>query len=172
MSIGIGTARTCSAACLRQVTAYNPYMGAYEQLSPRRQSFVDGVLDGLTYAEAYRQAGYNSNYSDQNGSRLARTDAVRSAIAQRREVLAKRSEFTADRLVDELLTNLYQAREARQLSAANRALELLSRHLGLFTERSASFNVNVDARVTDELSVTELRHLVSRWREAGVPPRG
>jgi len=147
-------------------------MGAYEQLSPRRQSFVDGVLEGLTYAEAYRQAGYDSNYSDQNGSRLARTDAVRSAIAQRREVVAKLSEFTADRLVHELLTNLHQAREARQLSAANKALELLSRQLGLLTERSASLNVNVRTRVTDELSVPELRKLVSSWREAGDPPRG
>jgi phage terminase small subunit len=147
-------------------------MGAYEQLSPRRQTFVDGVLEGMTYAEAYRQAGYDSNYSDQNGSRLARTDAVRSAIAQRREVVAKRSEFTADRLVHELLTNLNQARDAGQLSAANRALELLSRHLGFVTERSASLNVAVDTRVTDDLSITELRELVSRWREAGVPPRG
>jgi phage terminase small subunit len=147
-------------------------MGTFEQLSPRRQMFVDGVLDGMTYAEAYRQAGYASNYSDQNGSRLARTDAVRAAIVQRREAVAKRSEFTADRLVHELLTNLDQAREARQLSAANRALELLSRHLGLFTELTTALNVNVDTRVTDDLSVPELRELVARWREAGVPPRG
>jgi hypothetical protein len=48
----------------------------------------------------------------------------------------------------------------------------LSRHLGFVTERSASLNVTVDTRVTDDLSITELRELVSRWREAGVPPRG
>jgi hypothetical protein len=145
-------------------------MGAYEQLSPRRQAFVDGVLDGLTFAAAYRQAGYDSNYSDQNGSRLARTDAVRSAITQRREVVAKLSEFTADRLVHELITNLHEAREARQYSAANRALELLSRHIGLDAPALPAAPSGVTFTAT--LSVAELRGVVEvlRLKQAGVLP--
>ena len=145
-------------------------MGTYELLSPRRQTFVDGVLEGLTYAEAYRQAGYNSNYSDQNGSRLARTDAVRAAISQRREVAAKLIAWDRDRVTREWLANLELARAAGAHAPANTALAALVHHIGLDAPALPAAPSPNGITLTAKLSVEELRGVVEvlRLKEAGV----
>ena len=66
--------------------------------------------------------------------RLRQHPKVSLRITQLQNALAERRAWDRDRLVDELETNLQGARQHKQMSAANGALQLIGKATGLLTD--------------------------------------
>ena len=110
------------------------------KLTSKQEHFAQLVASGSAYSEAYRQAYDVSPDASPvtayvNSSKLTKHTKVALRIQELRQVtetaLAAQRLWTTDRLVDEAEVNLDGAREGKQFSSANRALELIGRLTGL-----------------------------------------
>jgi hypothetical protein len=141
---------------------------AYQTLNPRQKTFIEGITAGMSQAQAYRAAGYSDKGATASASRMLAKANVAKALAERKKPHAIAIAWDRDRLTTELLTNLTLARELGQMSAANRAAELLAKHLGLLEQPQAPAALGAGVTLTASLSVAELRHVVGAMRD-GVP---
>lgn len=121
-------------------------------LTPKQQRFVDEYPIDLDPGAAYRRAGYkvNSNKAASNcGLRLLENVGIAAAIMAAREAMSKRTEITQDYVLKRLRENVERAMQAEAVvdregkvtgeyqyagAVANKALELLGKHLGMFKE--------------------------------------
>lgn len=71
-------------------------------LTPKQQRFVREYLIDLNASAAYRRAGYTSGNADVNGPRLLGKARVKEALRGAMEKRSKRTEITADRVLEEL----------------------------------------------------------------------
>jgi phage terminase small subunit len=121
-------------------------------LNERQQRFVVEYLIDLNASAAYRRAGYHTSgaAADNSASRLMRDARVKAAIA---EGLARRSAeagLSQQWVLDRLRENHARAMQTIPVldshggptgtyryegAVANRALELLGKHLGMFGDR-------------------------------------
>lgn len=140
---------------------------------PRQERFAQLVANGRTNKDAYMEAGYNvtPQSATAQGSKMRRKPAVAERIAElmneyavaseeRRKAWAEGGELMADfdpRKVDkdyllrEAAMNLSMARDAHNIVAANKALELMGRLAGVFGKDSGdddSSAKNVDPQRT------------------------
>ena len=115
------------------------------RLSPKQQAFVQAIVKGATYAQAYRIAKFDGSrqmsdtVASSNASRMLRTDVnVQSAIKMSREELRVRSMLEAADLVEMLRECRAVALEAQppQVSAAVAAVMGIGKLLGLAVDRS------------------------------------
>jgi hypothetical protein len=109
-------------------------------LTAKQEQFPLSIVEGKTQADAYRKAYDTSSMQDatvwNEASKLMRHPQVAARLetlkaeaeAARRVLLLDREEAILARLEHEALT-------AKTDSARIRALELLGRHAGMFTER-------------------------------------
>ena len=141
---------------------------AYNALSNRRKSFVDGIISGMSQTAAYVAAGYAPEGANANAARLIANDSVAVAVTERRAPVAIVAEVTAGLLVQEALMNLRLAREAGQYSASNRAIEILAKLTGI--EAAASVAAPPGVQLTATLSVDELRHVVAAMKGGDAVP--
>jgi phage terminase small subunit len=119
-------------------------------LTGKRRRFVDEYLVDLNGAQAAIRAGFAKGSAKQTADKLLKVpeiaDAVAAGIAER----AKRTEITQDWVLErlkEVAERSLQHEPARdaegnivgdysfQHAGANRALELLGKHLGMFRDR-------------------------------------
>ena len=135
-----------------------------EELTPKQARFVEEYLLDLNAAAAARRAGYSEKHADSIAAQLlSKTkvfEAVQSAIAAR----SAKAEITAEYVLENLkrLSERCMSEEEFAPSAAARALELLGKHLGLFSDRvelSGSLSVlgvlgDLTKRVGDEGRMT------------------
>lgn len=56
---------------------------AKEKLNPRHEKFIQGILDGLTQAEAYVQAGYSGRGARVSASKLLTKPNIQGEIKRR-----------------------------------------------------------------------------------------
>lgn len=122
------------------------------RLTPKQQRFVDEFLVDLNATAAYKRAGYagSGNTAEVNAHRLLRNAKVAEAIQEARQARSQRTALTQDYVLERLRQNAERAMQAEpvldregnptgayvyQGSVANRALELLGNHLGLFKHR-------------------------------------
>lgn len=131
-----------------------------EELTPKQTRFVEEYLLDLNAAAAARRAGYSEKNADSIAAQLlSKTkvfEAVQSAVAAR----SAKTEITAEYVLENLkrLSERCMSEEEFAPSAAARALELLGKHLGLFSDRvelSGSMSVlgvlgDLTKRVGDE----------------------
>lgn len=131
-----------------------------EELTPKQARFVEEYLLDLNAAAAARRAGYSEKNADSIAAQLlSKTkvfEAVQSAVAAR----SAKTEITAEYVLENLkrLSERCMSKEEFAPSAAARALELLGKHLGLFSDRvelSGSLSVlgvlgDLTKRVGDE----------------------
>ena len=109
-------------------------------LTIKQQRFAAAIVDGTTQAEAYRQAYDASGMKDgtvwSEAARLMRRPQVTARVEElraeaemvRRNLVVSREEFILHRLEHEATT-------AKNDGARVRALEVLGRAAGLFTEK-------------------------------------
>ena len=130
------------------------------KLTPKQARFVEEYLLDLNAAAAARRAGYSEKNADSIAAQLlSKTkvfEAVQSAVAAR----SAKAEITAEYVLENLkrLSERCMSEEEFAPSAAARALELLGKHLGLFSDRvelSGSLSVlgvlgDLTKRVGDE----------------------
>lgn len=119
--------------------------------NPKHEAFAQAVAKGISVAEAYEAAGYKPNAG--NARRLKMVEAVVKriealgghveAIESRAtekmiERVAEKIALTREWVIDRLTENASRAMKAEQAgdgNVANRALELLGKHLGMFVDR-------------------------------------
>jgi len=150
-----------------------------EKLNPKQSRFVLEYVVDLNATQAAIRAGYAAGSADVTGSRLLEDARISQAVKEAVEARAKRTLVTADYVVTRLKDVAEKCMQLRpvvngkgeQLAGpdgqpcwtfdsrgANRALELLGKHLGIFTER-----VEVAGCLNMEL-LEEARRRVSNGR--------
>ncbi|MDA1330776.1 MAG: terminase small subunit [Chloroflexi bacterium] len=114
--------------------------------------------------------------AQEQASRLLSNVKVQAAIQERFEARRARVEIDQDFVLEGLRENYNRAMQATPVldregketgewrwngSVANKALELLGRHLGMYTDKSMSlnYNVNVDGSVSTDYLVDALAKL-------------
>jgi len=110
-------------------------------LTPQQWRFVDAVIKGKTYSEAYAKAGYKTtkgNNTDSAASRLSRNVKVEAAIVATRRAAAQRAEITVDTIVERLeeIRRVALEVDPPQASAAVAAVMGQAKVLGLVIDRS------------------------------------
>lgn len=103
----------------------------------RRERFAQGLAKGLTAVDAYARAGYKRD--DGAASRMIRKPDVVARLAEIQERAATRVEIDKAWIMDKLRHNaetcLHGGQDERNPTAANRALELLGKELGMFKDK-------------------------------------
>jgi phage terminase small subunit len=126
---------------------------SYALLS-KHEEFCIGVARGMTAQEAYIFAGYSENGAAQSASRLLRNANIRSRIRGLRITIANQAveeaALSQAYVINRLMTIVEQCMQHEPIRdssgavlgyssykpmAAIRALELLGKHLGMFTGR-------------------------------------
>lgn len=99
------------------------------KLSPKRQKFVREYLIDLNATQAAIRAGYSARTARMAGSRLLTNDDVKAVIDEALRKRAAKTELTAEWIVEEL--RKVAGQEDVKVATKVKALELLSRHLGM-----------------------------------------
>jgi phage terminase small subunit len=108
-------------------------------LTEKQEVFVREYLTDLNASAAALRSGYK--WGDIGRQLLTKTH-VQSAIQEAQQARAERTEITADLVVQETWKNYQRCVDAGDLSAANKALELLGRHTGAFPSRHEHTGTN------------------------------
>jgi len=105
----------------------------------RREQFTQLVATGRTPAEAYASVGYAEKTAYTCGPRLLKKISVQARVSELQRTVATaavtRAMFDREFVLRELMDNALQAKQNREWSASNRALELLGKELGMFALR-------------------------------------
>ena len=119
-------------------------------LTARQSRFVEEYLVDGSGRQAAIRAGYSARSAQQIGSNLLRKPKVAEALAARRAVVSARCELESGWVLDrlrEVAERCLQGVPVRDrsgqevgewsfnASGATRALELIGKHLGMFSER-------------------------------------
>lgn len=131
-------------------------MGPSSGLTPKQQRFVDEYLIDLNATQAAIRAGYSPNNADVTGPRMLGNVGVAAAIAEKQTVRAEATELSEQWVMDRLKENVERSmvavpvmvfnRDTKQMeetgeytyqgNVANKALELIGKHRGMFVDRS------------------------------------
>lgn len=138
------------------------------KLTDRQKEFVRQYLVDLNATQAAIRAGYSERTASRIGPELLGKTCVREAIEKAQVKRAQRVEVTQDYVINNLVEIVERTmqrapvmnRKGEQVTdeegrnvwcfdakGANRALELLGKHLGIFTDK-------VKAEVSGGLSIT------------------
>lgn len=116
----------------------------------QRERFCLEILVDGNGAAAAERAGYAKRGAKQRAHELLQLPEIKARIEELRAEQAKRTEITADYVLTRLRENVERAMQAEAVydregkptgeyrydgNVANRALELLGKHLGMFTDR-------------------------------------
>jgi phage terminase small subunit len=79
------------------------YDGSTPLRSVLQEAFINNLLQGMNQADAYKAAGYRSKTPKSQANQLMTvSDRVMARLSYKRSQLAKRSDVTAERVVNEL----------------------------------------------------------------------
>jgi Terminase small subunit len=121
--------------------------------NPRHERFAQELAGGKTADEAYQLAGYRKDRG--NAARLTANDSIRSRVAELQTASAEKAAITKAWVLGQLCDVLRDARADRNHQAANRALELVGKEIGMFVDRKV-----VGMRRLDDMSREELESLL------------
>ncbi len=120
---------------------------ARKPLTPKQQAFVAEYLVDLNATQAAVRAGYSAKTASETGYENLRKPQIAAAVSEAFAARAKRAELDQDWVLKRLLENVKRAMQAEpvtdreglstgeytyQGNVANKALELLGKHLGMF----------------------------------------
>jgi hypothetical protein len=140
--------------------------------NPKHEAFCRHLADGQSPAQAYVAAGYGAKTAYTCGPRLLKRSEVRARVNELQQTVARaavtRSAINREFVLSELMDNALKAKQNKEWSASNRALELLGKELGLFVSRSEhNFLWSGDlTKLTDEQFDAILQQLEKRIEEA------
>ena len=104
-------------------------------LTPKQDAFVREYLVDLNAAQAAIRAGYSAKTAKEIGAENLTKPHVSAAITAALEARKKRTEVSADMVVQGLLTEATREGEGSSHGARVSAWGLLARHLGLLKDR-------------------------------------
>ncbi|MGO9443202.1 MAG: terminase small subunit [Thiobacillaceae bacterium] len=120
-----------------------------KKLTPKQARFIDEFLITLNATESARRAGYAPRRADQIAYENLRKPEIQEALRALMAARSERTEISQDRVLHELaglafvIIGADDVAAKSRLSAKVRSLELLGRHLGLFTETPFSGTMEV-----------------------------
>ncbi len=137
-------------------------------LTPKQQLFVAEYLVDLNATQAAVRAGYSEKTAYSVGHENLKKPVVAAAIQEAMEVRSQRTEIAQDWILEQLKLVYEASIEARPVydkngkekgfsfnpAAANRALELLGKHQGMFTD-NLNLGGSVGLRWEDALKELE-----------------
>jgi len=139
------------------------------KLTNKQARFVDEYLVDLNATQAAIRAGYSEKTAMEQGYQLLQKTSVQERIQILMNERSKRTEITADQVL-EGIADIAFAEISEDISAANklRGMELLGKHLAMFTERhvvednrplkdesTADLEVKMHEMVHEVLGITE-----------------
>ena len=137
-------------------------------INPKQARFVEEYLVDLNASDAARRAGYSKKTSNQKGYELRHMPEIQEAIIVAMQARSKRTEAKQDWILERLVENVERAMQLKPVidshgkptgehvykgNVANKALELLGRHEGMFTD---NLNLSGGLKTTHEEALKEL----------------
>ena len=134
-------------------------------LTPKPARFVEEYLLDLNATQAALRAGYSAKTAEVHGSRLLGNVKVAAAVEKAQEARSERTKINQDWVIERLVGVYEASMEARPVcdkngeekgftfnpTAANRALELIGKHKGMFIDRKLIGLRRIEDMTEDEL---------------------
>lgn len=121
-------------------------------LTAKQELFVQGIVKGMSQADAYRSAYPKQKMSDKTvweaASRLMKNDKVVARLTELRDALAKPSIMTAQQRLEWLTAIITSAEETT--TDKLRAADIMNKMQGEYTQKIEA-NVNTDVNINIEL---------------------
>ena len=110
------------------------------KLTPKQKKFIDEYLIDLNATQAAIRAGYSAKTARASAARNMQDVNIQAALQEARQRQQERTEITADMVLKELkaiaLDDAADYNDSRlRYTNKLKALELLGKHLGMFTEK-------------------------------------
>ena len=110
------------------------------KLTPKQEKFIQEYLVDLNATQAAIRAGYSEKTARASAARNMQNVNIQDALQEAREKQQERTEITADMVLMELksiaLDDAADYQDSRlRYSNKIKALELLGKHLGMFTDK-------------------------------------
>ena len=128
------TKRAKSATSKPSQRAKRPPSNQYG-LEDRQWRFCQELIVDDNATQAAIRAGYSQKGAKQTASRLLTNVDLQQAIADMRAARAQRTEISVDLVVQETWAHYQRCVAAEEYGGANKALELLGRHVGAFPNK-------------------------------------
>lgn len=120
---------------------------AATRLTPRKVAFATALAAGASQADAARSAGYSGKNARGQGYKLMSDPRVKALVEQLQAELRARTQYTAEKAMDEAEEALNKARTTDNATAMVSAVQLRAKISGLLVDRVdarvASFAVNI-----------------------------
>jgi len=151
-------------------------------LTDKQKRFVEEYLVDLNATQAAIRAGYSAKTAQEQSSRLLSNVMVQQAVKEAQEARSARVELTQDWVLDRLreVTERCMQHEAVldregnptgeytfNASGANKAIELIGKHLGMFKDKvelTGKDGGPIETRKVEDLSEDELLHIAAGGR--------
>lgn len=116
----------------------------------KQEKFIDEYLIDLNATQAAIRAGYSANSAMEQGYQLLHNTSVLSLLKVKQEALAKRTGLSQEWVISRLKEVTERCMQAEpvldnkgqptgeyifQATGANRSLELLGKHIGMFNDK-------------------------------------
>ena len=123
------------------------------KLNPRQERFVEEYLTDLNATQAAVRAGYSEKTCHVQGPRLLGNVSVAAAIKERMAELSEKTGISHEWVIERLQA-VHDASMERTNSggtanpaAANRSLELIGKHGGMWQEGHVAGDINIQVNV-------------------------
>ena len=131
------------------------------ELTDKQRLFVQHYLVSLNASDASLKAGYSPKTYRLIGSQNLRKPLIATAIRQAMDKRSDKVEIDAAYVLREIKDTIRECREeeTRNPQAALNGLELLGRHLAMFTDRTINRNIVEDMSEADlDASIAKLEY--------------
>lgn len=105
------------------------------ELNDKQKRFVAEYIVDYNATQAAIRAGYSEKSAEQLGFQLLKKPSVAEAVANAQKKLAVKSDVTIERVLKEL-ASIGLDNEKERTTDRLKALELIGKHLGMYTDRS------------------------------------
>jgi phage terminase small subunit len=122
-------------------------MNSLENLTPKQKKFCQEYLVDLNATKAAIRAGYSEKTAKSQGQRLLTNVDLQEYLHFLMDERAQRTRANADEILERLD---YIAKTAPKDNDKLRALELIGRHLGMFTDK-------IDVRQSGDIQLNIVR---------------
>lgn len=105
------------------------------KLTPKQEAFCREYLIDLNGTQAAIRAGYSKKTAREMAVENLSKPPIAKKLAELQAKIAAKTELSAEYVLNGLLENHRMATLEKKFSDSNKALELLGKHLSLFTEK-------------------------------------